>query len=114
MRTTSKTHEQLINALHGRDWLSVRAYKRARQKLLDELEPNRSLQVPVKSMDDMLFVPQLKRMLGVARRQRRRELKFRFDAWLGLYSNKSAITVFLLFYFLPLMTFAGFIWIITH
>lgn len=114
MKTTSQTHAQLINELHSRDWSSVRAYKRARQELLNELESDRSLHVPVKSLDDMLFVPQLKRILGVTRRQRRRELKFRVDTWLGLHSNRSAITVFLLMYFLPLMAFAGFVWLYVH
>ena len=112
--TTLDTSNALSRQLHGQYWTSVRAYKRARQDLLDELEPNRSLQAAVKSQDNTFYVTRLKRVLQERRRHKWRLLQYRVDHWLGLYSLRSAFTVFLLLYCLPLIAFAGIVWLIAR
>ncbi|MCC7543759.1 hypothetical protein IT415_03580 [bacterium] len=61
--TTLDITNSLSRQLHGQHWTSVRAYKRARQDLLDELEPSRSLQAAVKGQDNTFYVTKLKTRL---------------------------------------------------
>lgn len=112
--TTLHTSNSIARELHGQHWSSVRTYKRARQELLDTLEPNRSLQAAVKSQDNEFFVTRLKGVLQERRRHKWRLLQYRVDHWLGLYSLRSAFMVFLLLYCLPLMAFAGIVWLIAR
>lgn len=68
--TTLHTSNSIARELHGQHWSSVRTYKRARQELLDTLEPNRSLQAAVKRQDNEFFVTKLKSLLKHQRRMR--------------------------------------------
>lgn len=66
--TTLDTTNRLSGQLHWQHWTSVRAYKRARQELLDKLEPSRSLQAAVKGQDNTFYVTKLKTRLKEERR----------------------------------------------